>query len=134
MRDFANVQPMRVQAREEAVNAHAFDRILCNSRFTRESILRIYGREARVCYLGIDTDAFRPTGAAKEGYVIGLGTFGHHKGIDIAIRAVATIDPAARPRPGLGRQLLGPGLPGRRHRARYDLGRQPSPEDARDAG
>jgi glycosyltransferase involved in cell wall biosynthesis len=92
-----NVHAIRIQAREETINAHAFDRVLCNSRFSREAFLRIYGREARVCYLGIDTEAFRPTGAPKERYVIGLGSFGHNKGIDIAVRAIATIDPALRP-------------------------------------
>jgi glycosyltransferase involved in cell wall biosynthesis len=97
VRYLADVQAIRIQAREEAANVHAFDRVLCNSRFSRESILRVYGREAMVCYLGIDTDAFRPTGAPKERYAIGLGTFGPHKGIDIAIRALATMEPAVRP-------------------------------------
>jgi glycosyltransferase involved in cell wall biosynthesis len=95
--NLAEAHAIRIQAREEAVNAHAFDQVLCNSRFSREAILRAYGRDSRVCYLGIDTDAFRPTGAPKERYVVGLGSFAAHKGLDVAVRAVATIDPAHRP-------------------------------------
>jgi glycosyltransferase involved in cell wall biosynthesis len=97
VRDLADVHALRLQAREEAINAWAFDRILCNSRYSREAILRVYGLDARVCYLGIDADAFRPSGAPKERYVVGLGSFAAIKGIDIAIRAIATIDPALRP-------------------------------------
>lgn len=97
IRGLIDVHAIRIQAREEALNAHAFDRVLCNSRFSREAILRIYHRQAWVCYLGVDTEAFRPTGAPKERYVIGLGSFGVTKGIDIAVRAIATIDPALRP-------------------------------------
>jgi glycosyltransferase involved in cell wall biosynthesis len=97
VQDLINVHAIRIQAREEAINAHAFDRVLCNSRFSREAILRVYGRDSKVCYLGIDTDAFRPTGAPKERYVVGLGSFGANKGIDVAVHAVCSIDPVLRP-------------------------------------
>ena len=97
VRDLADVQALRLQAREEAINAWAFDRLLCNSRYSRETILGVYGIDAGVCYLGIDTDAFRPTEAPKERYVVGLGAFAAIKGIDLAIRAVATVAPPLRP-------------------------------------
>ncbi len=97
VQDFADTYAIRIQAREEALNVHAFDRVLCNSRFSRETFARIYGRNFRVCYLGIDAEAFRMSGAAKERYVVGLGSFGSNKGIDIAIRAIATIEPSRRP-------------------------------------
>ena len=41
--DWREVRNARVQVREEIANAKAFDRILCNSCFSRESILRAYG-------------------------------------------------------------------------------------------
>jgi glycosyltransferase involved in cell wall biosynthesis len=97
VRDLVDVHALRLQAREEALSAWAFDRILCNSRFSREAIMRVYGLDARVCYLGIDTDLFRPTGAPKEQFVVGLGSFNVVKGIDLAIRAIATVDAALRP-------------------------------------
>ncbi len=51
----------RLQAREERENALAFATILTNSRYSRESILRAYGRDSQVCYLGIDTELFAPS-------------------------------------------------------------------------
>jgi glycosyltransferase involved in cell wall biosynthesis len=95
--DLATAQGYRIRAREEALDAQAFDRVLCNSYFSRESLLRCYGVGARVCYLGIDEDAFRPS-PAKEPYVVGLGQVGYQKGVDAAIRALATIPRSSRPR------------------------------------
>jgi glycosyltransferase involved in cell wall biosynthesis len=97
VRDLVDVHTLRLQAREEALSGWSFDRILCNSRFSREAIMRVYGLDARVCYLGIDTDLFRPSGAPKEQFVVGLGSFNAVKGIDLAIRAIATVDAALRP-------------------------------------
>lgn len=86
-----------VQAREENRNVRAFDQVLCNSLFSRETFLRVYGRDTRVCYLGIDTDEFPPSPEAKGRYVIGLGKFGANKGIDLAVRALASIPADRRP-------------------------------------
>ena len=125
----------RLQAREERENAFAFGTILTNSHYSRESILRAYGRDSQVCYLGIDTELFTPnfapdrevsgsrisdygssSGTEAEGaheigvvrgdaadelwhepYVVGLGSITSGKGIDRAIRAMATIDATCRP-------------------------------------
>jgi glycosyltransferase involved in cell wall biosynthesis len=87
-----------VQVREEIDNARHYDRILVNSFFSRENILRAYGLESEVCYLGIDSSLFRPTGEPVENYVIGLGMVGYTKGIDRAIRAVAAIPLPDRPK------------------------------------
>jgi glycosyltransferase involved in cell wall biosynthesis len=88
---------VRLQALKELEYARAFDRILCNSSYSRESILRAYDLESTICYLGIDADLYHPTSAAKQKAVVGLGTIYHAKGVDRAIRAVATIDPERRP-------------------------------------
>src|SRR5690349_2760255 len=40
--DVVRVQGLRVLARQELANAHAFDRILVNSLFSGESVLRAY--------------------------------------------------------------------------------------------
>jgi glycosyltransferase involved in cell wall biosynthesis len=98
---FANtfrMHAIRVQVREEIDNARHYDRILVNSFFSRENLLRAYGLESEVCYLGIDTDLFRPTGEPVENYAIGLGMAGYHKGIDRALRAVAAIPLPDRPK------------------------------------
>ena len=89
---------LRVQAREEVAYARAFDRILVNSFFSRESVLRAYGLDSEVCYLGADTHRFVDEGRAREPFVLGLGAFTQEKGLELAIRSVAQI---AQPRPRL---------------------------------
>jgi glycosyltransferase involved in cell wall biosynthesis len=88
---------VRLQAREELENAREYDLILANSLFTREALLRSYSLESRVCYLGIDTEFYKPVRFSKEKFVVGLGTLYHAKGIDRAIRAVSTIPESSRP-------------------------------------
>ena len=72
VQDLFQTQGLRIQAREEFLNASAYNVILTNSFFSRESILRAYGLDARVCYLGIDTDLFRPLNLPRERMVIGV--------------------------------------------------------------
>ena len=86
----------RVQVREEIANARDINQILCNSYFSRESILRAYGVDARVCYLGINTKFFKPRGAPR-GHVIGLGSFTREKGLELCVRAIARISPRRPP-------------------------------------
>lgn len=88
----------RAQAREELRNARAAGTVLVNSFYSRESVLRAYGRDARVCYLGIDTRLFFPTGVPRERFVVGLGAMNASKGVDLAIAAMALL---AEPRPPL---------------------------------
>jgi glycosyltransferase involved in cell wall biosynthesis len=94
----AALNTIRVQARAELEYAKGFDLVLTNSIFSRETILRTYNIESKVCYLGVDTAAFTPSGERREPFVVGLGTFYHAKGIDRAIRALGTIPAAKRPR------------------------------------
>jgi glycosyltransferase involved in cell wall biosynthesis len=95
--DFARTQALRIQVREEIANAAEFDLILVNSLFSRESILRAYGLEAKVCYLGISGDEFKPSGEKTESYVIGLGGLSYAKGADRAIRALGCVEADKRP-------------------------------------
>jgi len=77
--------------------AKTYTRILVNSAYSRESVLRSYNLDSRVCYLGIDTNKYHPTSNRRGKYVLGLGTICHGKGVDRAIRAVSTINPEERP-------------------------------------
>jgi glycosyltransferase involved in cell wall biosynthesis len=88
---------VRIQARQELEYARTFDEILSNSIFSRESILKAYNLESKVCYLGVDTRFYKPTGEKKEKFVVGLGTIYHAKGIDRAIKAMAAIKAQQRP-------------------------------------
>lgn len=95
--DLIEVQAARLRVREEISNAKVYNTILVNSRFSRESVLRAYGLEAKVCYLGVDSELFQPTQSKRENFVVGIGSIGFNKGIDRAIRAVATIPLEKRP-------------------------------------
>ena len=95
--DWRNVRNWRVQAREEAANAAAFTRILVNWYFSRESVLRAYGLDAQVCYLGIDGAQFRDAGLPREDYVVGLGSCTPEKNVGLVIEAIGAM-PEPRPR------------------------------------
>jgi glycosyltransferase involved in cell wall biosynthesis len=97
-RDLVRVQALRVQVREELANAKAFDTILVNSLFSRESVLRAYGLDAKVCYLGVDTDHFVSRAQPREEFLVGVGAFVPEKNIPFVIEAVARVP---EPRPSL---------------------------------
>jgi len=79
-----------VQLREEVRNAAAFDVILCNSFFSRESILRAYGINSRVCYLGVDTETFRldVPSATRGNFFLTVGALVAEKNSDFLIRSL----------------------------------------------
>ncbi len=97
VRDLAARQAMRIQVREEVANAAAFDRILVNSSFSRESVLRAYGLESRVCRPAVDLRRFRPTGEARGSFAIAVGGLDILKGSERAILALAAVPESARP-------------------------------------
>lgn len=78
-------------ARLEEQNIRAFDRVLANSLYSRESILRAHAVDARVCYLGVDPHRFSPRNLARDGSAIGVGSFHPHKCIDFVIRALGRV-------------------------------------------
>jgi glycosyltransferase involved in cell wall biosynthesis len=87
----------RDQVRAEVEAARAFDQILVNSYYSRESILKAYGIAARVCYLGIDASAFYPSKKPRENHLIGVGSFTPAKNVELAIRAIGYL-PEPRPK------------------------------------
>lgn len=91
------LRALRLQAKLEWLNAQACDVILVNSYYSRESLLRAYGREAKVCYLGVDTARFRDLHLEREHLVVGLGSFDKIKGVDLTIKSVSLL-PEPRPR------------------------------------
>jgi glycosyltransferase involved in cell wall biosynthesis len=95
--DLIRVHSLRRQVREEIESAAAFNTILVNSLYSRESILRAYGLESKVCYLGVDLNRFAPTDEAIEPFVLGVGALSYEKGPDRAIRALAAVERCKRP-------------------------------------
>lgn len=88
---------LRLKAWSENRFARQYDVVLANSYFSRESILRAYGVEAKVCYLGVDTNKFVHRGLTREPFIVSLGELGPHKNVELYIRAMATIEPSGRP-------------------------------------
>jgi len=79
-------------------NASFAEHILTNSYFSRESILRSYGRNSFVSYLGVDTEIFKPLGIPKEDFVLSVGRLIPSKGFDFIVSSLGTIDAKIRPR------------------------------------
>lgn len=88
---------IRVQAREERRNAMAFDDILVNSLFSRESVLRAYGLDSRVCYLGVDTDRFVDHGRKRESIAVSIGAVSIEKNVEFILTALGEVPEPVRP-------------------------------------
>jgi glycosyltransferase involved in cell wall biosynthesis len=94
--DYPLLQTLRLQAKQEWLNVGSCDQVLVNSYFSRESVRRAYGVDAKVCYLGVDTELFCDLGLPRERIIVGLGSFDSTKGVDLAVKAVALL-PEPRP-------------------------------------
>jgi len=94
--DYIKVWNMRELVREEVANAAAFDAILVNSYFSRESVRSAYGLNSRVCYLGIDHHHFAGAFGPRENYAVGLGTLIYVKNARFVIEALGQV-PEPRP-------------------------------------
>ncbi len=82
----------------DRTNASYAKYILTNSYFSRESILRMYGFNSYVSYLGIDNELFTPTEALKDDMVLSVGTCTPTKGYDFIIKSLAKINENIRPK------------------------------------
>jgi glycosyltransferase involved in cell wall biosynthesis len=92
-----DVQADRLVLREERRAAREWDAILCNSHFSREGIVRAYGIDARVCYLGIDLARFSSADADAGSYLVGLGGLDPLKCVHLVVDALALVPASIRP-------------------------------------
>ncbi|MGC1370948.1 MAG: glycosyltransferase family 4 protein [Candidatus Sulfotelmatobacter sp.] len=88
---------IRAVAREERRSALAFDQILVNSFFSRESILRAFGIDSKVCYLGVDTDHFVNQNKKRESYVVSLGALVPPKNFEFLVESLGRVSASIRP-------------------------------------
>ncbi len=79
-------------------NAYHAKHILANSFFSHESILRAYGLNSFVSYLGIDINLFKPLKLPKSDFVLSVGSCNPTKGYDFIIRSLSLINPEIRPK------------------------------------
>jgi glycosyltransferase involved in cell wall biosynthesis len=57
--------------------------VLANSNFSKNNIKQAYGIDAAVCYLGVDTNKFRPLGLKKEYDLLFIGEKSIIEGYDL---------------------------------------------------
>jgi glycosyltransferase involved in cell wall biosynthesis len=88
---------IRIRAREERTNTAAFDRVLVNSFFSRESLLRAFNLDSKVCYLGIDTDRFVDQHKDREPLALCLASLTPNKNLDFLVLSLAKVPAARRP-------------------------------------
>jgi glycosyltransferase involved in cell wall biosynthesis len=80
----------RIKARNEIKNARSFGKILVNSYFSRESVLRSYGINSEICYLGVDKIKFkRKKGAQRKRNVLTVGSVIPAKNISFIIGSIS---------------------------------------------
>jgi glycosyltransferase involved in cell wall biosynthesis len=86
--------------RKDRLAVQAATAIACNSRFTGETIQRVYNRTATVCLPGVDRTVFSPAEAprAQPPYVLAVGALDPVKGHDMVVEAVAQIPTDIRPK------------------------------------
>jgi glycosyltransferase involved in cell wall biosynthesis len=97
-RNYVETRNARVLATAECESALHYDRILVNSYYSRETVLRTYGIDAHVCYLGIDASLFENRHLAREPFVMSVGSMIPAKNPHLLIRAVARIPRERRPK------------------------------------
>lgn len=80
----------------ETESIRAYDRVLVNSYFSRESVLKAYGVDAKVCYLGVNANLFQPLSRcgnnALEPYVVSIGSLAPAKNTRLVIEALAQLE------------------------------------------
>ncbi len=71
--------------------------MVVNSYFSHESILRTYGLNSFVSYLGVDTELFKPLDISKENFVLSVGHCLPEKGFEFIIKSLSKIESQIRP-------------------------------------
>lgn len=95
--------------------------LLANSHFTASNTARIYGRQAKVAYLGIDISVFRPLdNVDPEKTVLSVGAILPSKGFDFIVKSLALLPPDIRP----AFRIVGNAVDAREYQYLVDLARQ----------
>ena len=72
--------------------------ILVNSYYSHENLLKVYGLNSQVSYLGVDTELFKNCNLDRENFILSVGVLTSKKGFDFLIRAVGKIKKEIRPK------------------------------------
>lgn len=96
--DFIDERAFKRDLKRDENNSSYAKYILANSYFSHESILKTYGLNSYVSYLGIDTEIFKPLNLPKENFVLSVGTCTPSKGYDFIIRSLSLLKNEIRPK------------------------------------
>ena len=77
---------------------HEATGVFTHSRFIAGKLSQIYGIEASVVPLGVDTELYAPSGVRREGFVLSVGALDPRKGHQLVIESLATVPAGHRPR------------------------------------
>jgi glycosyltransferase involved in cell wall biosynthesis len=87
----------RIRVAIDRHNARCAKVLLTDSYFIKEKIKSAYQRDAEVCYSGVDTNVFRPTGK-KTKTILYMGQRNHIGGYDLVQEAFARISKSKLPK------------------------------------
>jgi glycosyltransferase involved in cell wall biosynthesis len=79
------------QVTAEVDGARSYERILVNSRYSRDSVQRAYGLDSRVCYPGVDTALFSPGSQPRSRSLLSVGALVPDKRPHLVVDAVAAL-------------------------------------------
>lgn len=83
--------------RIDGANTRAATYMAVNSHFTQSRVETIYGRQAEINYLGVDTQRFRPLSVGRNDFVLTVAALHPQKGLDFLVQALAAIPEKIRP-------------------------------------
>lgn len=72
--------------------------VLTNSSFSQKRIFEVYGISAKVNYLGVDEQSFRPLDLLRENMVVSVGVLELRRGHHFVIEALSRLPERIRPR------------------------------------
>lgn len=84
--------------KSDLANIQKASMVLVNSAHTQKNVQGIYGLSARINYLGVDTELFKPRNAERQPFVLSVGSLTPLKGFDFIIRSLGRIPTNQRPR------------------------------------
>lgn len=82
----------------DILNAQYVDNILVNSYFSHENVLRRFGKNSQVSYLGIDNKFFKHIPSSKKDYILSVGGLIPNKGFDFIIESLSKVDNNIKPK------------------------------------
>lgn len=77
-------------------NISKANNIITNSNFTKENLRKIYKINAKVCYLGVDSNYYIPSENKKTTDIIFFGTKTKEDGYDLFLKAIGKIKPGPK--------------------------------------